>query len=112
MKKLIFILITCSVLGCIVDRPSDVLSEGDMVNLMIDIHLTQAELQVRNFGHDKSKIIYNRVLQDSILKKRGWELEKVQKSVDYYLENIPEYSEIYERVLDSLTLKESFIRTN
>ena len=110
MKKLIFVFITCSLFACEVDKPLGVMSEDEMVNLMIDIHLTQAELQVRNFGHEESKIIYNRILQDSIVQKRGWDLEEVQESVDYYLGDIPKYSKIYERVLDSLTLKESLVR--
>ena len=98
--------------ACDVDKPVGILSEDDMVNLMIDIHLTQAELQVRNFGHDNAKLIYRRVLEDSIILKRGWDIETVQESMDYYLGDIPEYADIYERVLDSLTLKESLINKN
>jgi hypothetical protein len=110
VKKLIFVIGASLLFACDVSKPLGILSEDDMVNLLIDIHITQAELQVRNFGHENSKMIYNRVLQDSIVKKRGWEMEQVQESMDYYLNNIPVYSDIYERVLDSLTLKESLIR--
>lgn len=97
-------------LACKEERLGNILSEDDMVNLMIDIHLTQAELQVRNFGHEENKRVYSRVLNDSIIKKRGWEINQVEESIDYYLHHIPQYSDIYERVLDSLTLKESLHR--
>lgn len=97
-------------LSCSKPRPSGVLSQDEMVNLLIDVHLLQAELQVRNYIHEDAEKLFGKVLSDSIAAKQGWTIDEVQHSLDYYMEDVPTFTAIYQRVLDSLSLKQSLSR--
>ena len=81
-----------------------------MVNLLTDIHITQASLQANSFDHEDSRILYNHLLSDSILVERGYDKEEVRESIKYYMTNVEELASIYERVLDSVNVRESLSR--
>lgn len=99
---------------CIVScskTPSDVISEKEMINLMIDIHKAEAFMDINStdFQTDSQKMI----LKQSIMEKHNVDLEKFNKSLDWYAHNLEIYNGVYEKVLINLdNEKKELVRYN
>ncbi|MFC6999792.1 DUF4296 domain-containing protein [Rufibacter roseus] len=88
------------------DKPADVVSEDAMTSLMLDIHLTEAIVN-RTYHHvDTSRMVYQKAHKD-LLKKHGLTDSSFKYSYDYYVQHPDIMDKIYERILDSLSLKEA-----
>lgn len=108
MTKWTFILII-AVLGAscnsiLNSKPSALLSEEEMTEVLVDIHLTEAALKVANDSlarlNDTTKI---RILFANVFEKHDVDPDDFNSSLDYYLQHIDELDKIYVEVINRLT---------
>lgn len=99
LKSLIPLLFLLLAAGCS-SRPDGVVSHGDMVDIMVDIHRGEAyaESNYQSFNTDSSKM----VIRQSILRSHGLTAEQFDSSLMWYGRQTEELSEIYTEVIDRL----------
>lgn len=108
MKRiLILFLLLISAAGCDPDAvPSGVLSEDKMVNVLIDIQLTEGKVSALPIPYDSSQVLYS-LMEKDIFLKHGVEDSVFVNSMLFYLEDAKKMDRIYSRVIDSLVVRES-----
>lgn len=108
MRKSFFISLLLLV-SCVETKkeiPAGIITKDTMARVLINVHLAEAKVSIRNLPPDSS-LIYYQVLKENIYKKFRINQEKFDKSMSYYTNNVKELDEIYEVVVDSLGLQES-----
>ena len=85
--------------------PDWVVSKERMVPFMIDIHLAEAKIKVLKLNYDSS-LAFFRKLEDDVYEKHQITDSIYLESFNYYLNHPDLLLEIYEQVIDSLSLKE------
>jgi hypothetical protein len=107
VKKTLFILLLLS--ACVEPEkpPAYLLSKEQMINILTDIHIAEAKVNMMNLrSYDSMQVLY-RKLEGDIFKKYQVDTAVYNKSYQYYLENTKEMDEIYAALVDSLTLREN-----
>lgn len=92
LKFLIISLLMAVMVSCS-DRPSYVLSEDKMVDLMADMELTEAYSNLQG-NNSREKLDFGK----SILKAHGVSEETLDSTLSWYGRNMDEYSELFEKV--------------
>jgi len=87
-------------------KPKNLLSEEEMVNVLIDIHLTEGIASSLPIAYDSSQILYF-LLEKEVFVKHQVEDSVFTKSMIYYLQDPAIMDRIYTRVVDSLVVRES-----
>lgn len=82
---------------------SDVFSEDQMTNVLVDIHLLEAKVVALKLKNDSMRRVYN-TLEHDILSKYNVDKAYYEKSYRYYLERPELLQVIYDRVVDSLNV--------
>ena len=82
------------------------LSEDKMVEVLIDIHLTEGITSAMPVAYDSSKVLYN-LLEKDVFLKHDVSDSVFTQSMLYYLQDPAEMEQIYSRVVDSLVVRES-----
>jgi hypothetical protein len=110
MKNLIFVLLAIFLSSCFQDKaPENVISEEDMVEIIIDMHLTDGLFTITKVRKDlaqKDSLNY----YNEIFLKYGYTRQDFDTSVYYYSKNINEYDKIYQEVLNRLNEMETELR--
>lgn len=109
MKKLFFILAVLFCYACtspLSPPPPGLIPQEKMTHIIFDVHVGEARLESMGLNHDTATYLFKNVEAD-ILKKHQVSKEQFYTSYDYYLENVSELDKIYERVVDSLTVREA-----
>lgn len=107
MKKL-FLIILIAFAGCQQEKSGStgILSKEQMVSVLTDIHIAEAQVGMKNLPLDSSKKVFTSFEQE-ILKKYKVDNAVFKKSYQYYLkENLKEMDVIYSAVVDSLSMRE------
>lgn len=87
--------------GCS-DRPKDVLSEGDMVDLLVDMELADAYVMGRSgFSEDSMR----RLLHESVLERHGVSNAQMDSSLRWYGANLDVYAEMQDKIALKLRRK-------
>ncbi|RIW12037.1 DUF4296 domain-containing protein [Algoriphagus lacus] len=86
--------------------PGGILSEDQMVKVLIDIQLTEGIVSALPIPYDSSQVLYS-VLEKEVFSKHGVEDSVFTKSMLFYLEDAKKMDRIYGRVIDSLTVLET-----
>lgn len=90
-----------------VEIPKDILGKEKMVKILVDIHLAEARVSVKNLPSDTSKKLFD-AYQMAIYKAHTTDSTKFKKSYRYYLnENVKKMDEIYAAVVDTLGAREA-----
>ncbi len=109
MKKYLFIaLLTALLFSCKEPKepiPANVLPMNKMVNILIDIHLIEANLSTKNLAKDTGVLFYNFYEKD-LYKKHNTNDSTYNRSFIYYSAHPQLMDQIYEKVVDSLSLLE------
>lgn len=109
MKKYLFTAaLTVLVFSCKEPKeeiPNNVLPMNKMINVLIDIHLIEANLSSKNLPRDTSVVFYNLYKKD-LYKKYNIDDSSYTRSFNYYSTRPPLMDKIYEKVVDSLSLLE------
>ena len=111
MKKAIIISLALFLLSCSNRKktPDYVISHDDMINIIIDIHLTDGLLtqnKVRRKLAKKDSLNY----YDAIFNSYGYTRADFDTSIYFYSKNINEYDKIYEEVLNRLNEMETKLK--
>lgn len=77
-----------------------------MVNVLIDIQLTEGIVSTLPIAYDSSQVLYSLMEKDVFL-KHGVEDSVFTTSLLFYLEDAQKMDRIYTRVIDSLVVRES-----
>lgn len=86
--------------------PQDLILEKKMIDVLIDIHITESALSLKNFNRDSSLSLYAYYKRD-IYKKYQITEEQFKSSYDYYAKHSAIFDHIYEVVIDSIDVKEA-----
>ena len=85
--------------------PADIIPEKKMTAILVDIHIAESRIENMGLPYDTGAVYYQQ-LQQQIFKKHQVAPDKFFKSYDYYVRNVSELDKIYEKVVDSLSVKE------
>lgn len=99
--------------GCIseVKVPQDVLTQEEMVGLLIDIHILESQTGQLRISKDSARIVFKH-FEDEILGDHKVDSTLYVKSLEFYYSNPKLMEEIYAAVLDSLSLYERMSQGN
>lgn len=86
--------------------PPGILSEDEMVNVLIDIQLTEGIVSALPIAYDSSQVLYS-LLERDVFEKHAVQDSVFTHSMLFYLEDAAKMNRIYARVIDSLTVHES-----
>lgn len=105
MKRfLIFGFFIFTVVSCVSDNePEGYLSQDKMVEVLIDIHITEALVEKMPFSNDSLNVLY-KVLEKDVFLKHEVSDSVFTENMLYYLRDVAEMERIYSRVYDSLDL--------
>ncbi|MEB2781939.1 DUF4296 domain-containing protein [Algoriphagus sp. C2-6-M1] len=88
------------------NKPEGLLPRDKMVEVLIDIHLTEGLTSALPVAYDSSKVLYN-LLEKDVFLKHDVSDSVFTQSMLYYLRDPAEMERIYSRVVDSLMVRES-----
>lgn len=77
-----------------------------MVNVLIDIQLTEGMVSALPIAYDSSQNLYT-LLEKDVFIKHGVEDSVFFNSMIFYLKDAGKMDQIYSRVIDSLVVRES-----
>jgi hypothetical protein len=86
-------------------QPANLIPEKKMTAILVDIHIAESRVENMGLPHDSAIVFFQKQQQD-IFKKHGVDADKFFRSYDYYVTNVSELDKIYEKVVDSLSVKE------
>ena len=111
MKKIFWILIILTVVSCKREEkiPEGIMSQEQMVSVLIDIHIAQSAIQNLRLGTDSAAYLF-KVFERQSLSEHGTKDTAFYKSYSWYLDNPEKMFEIYAAVVDTLSLRESLAR--
>ena len=87
------------------EPPPNVIPKDTMTQVLIDIHLAEAKVAVRNLSPDTAQMLYE-IHKRKIYQDYKISPERFKESFDFYSRNLNEMDKIYEAVVDSLSLRE------
>ncbi len=88
----------------------DLLTKEQMVAFLIDSHLIEGTLQTIKIDKDSLKLIFLD-MEKELYQKHDIDSEQFIQSYHFYLQEVDQLSEIYEAVIDSLSLREKMLNT-
>jgi hypothetical protein len=92
-------------------KPSGTLSEKQMTDILVDIHLTEASMRIANDSlsrlHDTTQM---RIRFAQLFEKHNTDPDDFNTSLTYYLEHIEELDKIYVGVINRLTEMEATLQ--
>ncbi|PSR52914.1 DUF4296 domain-containing protein [Adhaeribacter arboris] len=100
----LLLLVRCSPTG--EPKPANLLSEEKMTRIMIDVHLAEAQIENAGLPLDSGEAVYRKMHRE-ILRKHQVKEADFNNSYQYYLRNLNGLDKIYEKVIDSLTVRET-----
>ena len=106
IKKLIILNILLITSGFAQKKPpKGILPKDQMAAILIDLQI--AEVRAKHYSNNEDSVrMFLKKATFSIYKAHGIEQEAFQKSYHYYLAHPSEMEDIYESVIDGLSLKE------
>lgn len=98
----VILLISCSSKEKQVSIPDDILSKEKMAEVLVDVHLLEASLNISTYSRDQ--VVMNNINPNSdILKKNAISKKKYDDSFSFYSKNPSLLTEVYQLVLNSLS---------
>ncbi len=87
------------------DKPSNLLPEDKMVDILEDIHLTESKVNNLAMGSSDSSLAIFKKLETDILKKHQVDTAAFRKSYQYYVAQPEEFKAIYNKIIEHLEVK-------
>jgi len=107
VKNVFRVLMVLAFLGC--DRqekiPEGIMSKQEMTEVLLHAHLIEARINQLRISGDSSKKLFMR-LEDHMFDTLGVDSSRYFDSYNYYLQKVKPLEEIYQMVIDSLSLRE------
>ena len=86
------------------ERPAQLLTKQEMVSFLVDLHLTEAKMNYAEVRNADSLEILFRNYERHLMEEHGIDDSVYLQSYAYYLENMELLNDIYEDVVDSLSM--------
>ena len=111
VKKYFWVLIILAVFSCKKEEkiPEGILSEEQMVAMLIDIHIAQAAIRELHLDTDSAAYLFKVFERETMLKNNAKD-SAFYTSYSWYLDHPQQMYEIYTAVVDTLSLRESLAR--
>jgi hypothetical protein len=109
-KYFLALLIACACSPEKVEKPANLMTKEQMAAFLIDSHLTEGNLQTIKINRDSLALIFYEMEKD-LYAKHGIDSAQFMMSYHYYLHQSEELSDIYDAVIDSLSLKEKLLNS-
>ena len=111
MKKIIWLLIIPAVLSCTEkdQLPDGYLTDKEMVEFLIDLHITQSKVQNLRLSNDSAELLFM-ILEKDLLEQYEIKDTLFYNSYSWYLDRPEMMHNIYTSVVDTLTLRQSLLR--
>lgn len=105
-KILCFCLITAAACGGNDDVPDEVLSPDKMTGILVDVYVTEAQVDnhIPRLPRDSALYVFD-VLKSDIMEEHNVTDSVFRKSMRWYFQHPEKLDIIYSRVIDSLNLK-------
>lgn len=112
MKKVFLFTVALIVFSCggKEEIPKDILSEAQMVDLLIDIRVAEGKVSNLTLSNDSSTILF-KVLEDEIFADHQLDSSVYMASYNYYLLNPEKFLRITDVVIDSLKVRQQIQTT-
>ena len=112
MKKHLVVFFVILVVSCTYNskEPDYVIPKDDMVNIILDIHIMDGLLNINSIKDEFEEKMDSSDYYYLIFEKYGYDEKDFDTSLYYYGEHINKYDEIYEQVLNKLTLLDADIK--
>lgn len=91
---------TCIILASCYKAPNDVISEGDMAELLADLTEADAIVELNRADYDNDE--QRKILKQSILEKHGVTQDEFNNSLMWYGHNLDVYDDVYDNVITIL----------
>lgn len=88
------------------NRESVIMSEDAMTRYLIDLHIAEAQVQNLRLKKDSSDMVFG-LYEKHLLETNGLTDSLFIRSYNYYLENPQLMENIYESVVDSISVRKS-----
>jgi len=109
VNKLFFSIILLVALSCSKERvPNSVMSKDEMINYLIDLHISEAAVQNLRLKADSARIVFS-IQEKFILNEHKIADSTFIKSYNFYLGRPSMLEEIYSAVVDSISLRQSLL---
>lgn len=96
---------TTALTACRKSKPDTILSESDMVRVLLEMHLADEKISRAYIPYDSiSKI--SPLIRERVLQRVGIADSVYQKSMEYYMSHPEKLDKIYGILVDSLSLRE------
>lgn len=83
-----------------------IMSESQMVDYLIQLHIAEAQVQNLRLKKDSSEVVFN-IYENHILTQKGISDSLFFDSYNYYLQFPKQLESIYESVVDSISVRKS-----
>lgn len=103
---MILILTACS--SSTDDKPEYILPKEKMVAFLIDSHMKEGQLTAAKISKDSARVLFKDIEQD-LYKEHDIDSVQFLESYHYYLDHVEQLADIYDAVIDSLSLKEKVL---
>ncbi len=90
------------------DRPADLLSQAQMVAFLVDSHMKEGQLQAARISRDSAAILFEQI-EVELYHKHQIDSQQFLTSYHYYLDHVDKLADIYDAVIDSLSLREKVL---
>jgi hypothetical protein len=110
--KPIFVIIALLLFGCgSQEKPKGLLSQDEMVSLMVDVYLAEARISTTGIPRDSATKLFE-PYESALIAKRGITDSILQANYAYYLQKPDELEKILDAVIDTLNLREQRLPKN
>lgn len=86
------------------------MTKEQMIAFLIDSHHTEGMLQNIKISSDSLKVLFNDY-ENELYRKHNIDSQQFMESYHYYLHQVDELGEIYDAVIDSLSLREKMLKS-
>ena len=102
----LFAILTFCHLSCSPSSPPEgILSKAEMAKAMTEFYLKESKITAMRISSDSALVLF-KYYKQQYSQENNFSDSTLENSYQYYLSNPTELSEIYDRIIDSLALKE------
>ncbi len=88
--------------------PENLMSKEQMVAFLIDSHMAEGQLQAARVAKDSMEHVFSEI-EYKLYQQHGIDSNQFIISYHYYLDHVEELADIYDAVIDSLSLREKML---
>jgi Domain of unknown function (DUF4296) len=98
---------TCALVSCKpkTETPEGILSKDEMAKILTEFYLKEAKINNMQLAHDSTLVLFQYYKQQYV-KENNLKDSVLDVSYQYYLARPKQLSEVYDRIIDSLALRE------